>query len=113
MPPARVEVVMSSVIAIVQPYELMSVAEQKYVLAEYARDAGVKIDQFIGEDGILTPESPSFNSLLESISTGNTSHVLLLDGVAPALPQTLLDECNAGGGKIHLVDSHKGLKLAG
>jgi hypothetical protein len=108
-----VEVVMSSVIAIVQPYELMSVAEQKYVLAEYARDAGVKIDQFIGEDGILTQESPSFELLLQSISTRNTSQVLLLDGVAPALPQSLFDECKVSGGEIHLVDSHKGLKLAG
>ena len=29
------------------------------------------------------------------------------------LPQTLLDRCRSTGGKFHLVDSHKGLRLAG
>jgi hypothetical protein len=104
---------MSNVIAIVQPCALMSVAEQKYVLAEYARDMSVNIEQFIGEDGILDPESPSFNLLLQGISAATTSHVLVLDAVAPCLPQSLLDQCKTSGGRIHFVDSHKGLKLAG
>ena len=104
---------MSNVIAIVQPCALMSVAEQKYVLAEYARDMSANIDQFIGEDGILDPASPSFGLILKSISAGTTGHVLMLDAVAPGLPQCLLDHCKTSGGRIHLVDSHKGLKLAG
>jgi hypothetical protein len=104
---------MSNVIAIVQPCALMSVAEQKYVLAEYARDMSVNIEQFIGEDGILDAESPSFILLLQAISAATTIHVLVLDAVAPGLPQSLLDQCKTSGGKIHLVDSHKGLKLAG
>jgi hypothetical protein len=106
------EVAMSNVIAVVQPCALMSVAEQKYVLAEYARDIGVNIDRFIGEDGILDRESPSIDLILESSSTG-ARHVLMLDAVAPALPQNLLDQCKTSGSRIHLVDSHKGLKLAG
>lgn len=104
---------MDNVIAIVQPYELMSVVEQKYVLAEYAKDAGVTIDQFVGEDDILSAESPCLGILMQSISTGQTTHVLLIDGIAPRLPQDLFDKCEAGGGKVHLVDSHKGLRLAG
>ena len=104
---------MGNVIAVVQPCELMSVAEQKYVLAEYARILRVNIDQFIGEDGILDSQSPSFNLLLQSVSAGSTSRVLLLDGVAPRLPQSLFDQFKTSSGKIHLVDSHKGLKLAG
>jgi len=104
---------MNNVIAIVQPYELMSVAEQKYVLAEYARDAGVSIDQFVGEDDILKADSPCFQRLTESIAAGNTGHVLLLDGVAARLPQILVDKCRSSGCTVHLVDSHKGLRLAG
>ena len=104
---------MDNVIAIVQPCELMSVAEQKYVLAEYARDAGVTIAQFVGEDDILRAESPCFEMLIQSIATGSTSHVLLLDGIASTLPQDLFDNCKASGGTVHLVDSHKGLRLAG
>ncbi len=104
---------MNNVIAIVQPYELMSVAEQKYVLAEYARDAGVSIDQFVGEDEVLKAESSCFETLIQSISAGDTSQILLLDGIASRLPQSLLDRCKTNGGKVHLVDSHKGLRLAG
>jgi hypothetical protein len=104
---------MDNVVAIVQPFELMSVAEQKYVLAEYAKEAGVTIDQFVGEDGILTAETPCFKTLMQSISTGHTSRLLLIDGIAPKLPGDLLDRCEARGGKVNLVDSHKGLRLAG
>jgi hypothetical protein len=104
---------MNDVIAIVQPYELMSVAEQKYVLAEYAKDAGVAIDRFLGEDDILRAESPCFDMLMQSISTGRTTHVLLLDGIAARLPQDLFDKCKVSGSSVHLVDSHKGLRLAG
>jgi hypothetical protein len=104
---------MDNIIAIVQPYELMSVAEQKYVLAEYAKDAGVTIDRFLGEDDILRAESPCFEVLMRSISTGDTSQVLLLDGIAARLPQDLFDKCRASGRKVHLVESHKGLRLAG
>ena len=104
---------MNNVIAIVQPYELMSVAEQKYVLAEYARDAGVSIVQFVGEDDILGADSPCFERLIQSIAAGDTSHILLLDGIASRLPQSLFDRCKTSGGKVHLVDSHKGLRLAG
>jgi len=104
---------MSNVVAIVQPCALMSVAEQKYVLAEYAKDAGVTIDRFVGEDDILRPESPCFEMLVQSISTGSTSHIMLLDGIAADLPQVLFDKCKVSGGRVHLVDSHKGLRLAG
>jgi hypothetical protein len=104
---------MNNVIAIVQPYELMSVAEQKYVLAEYAKDSGLTIDQFLGEDDILKPESPCFPMLIERVSAGETSHILLLDGIASRLPQVLFDPCKISGAKLHLVDSHKRLRLAG
>jgi hypothetical protein len=104
---------MNKVVAIVQPFELMSVAEQKYVIAEYAKEAGMTIGQFIGEDGILTKDSPCFENLMQSISSGNTSRLLLIDGIAPMLPQDLFGRCEARGGKVHLVDSHKGLRLAG
>ena len=113
IPPDLEVLFMDNTIAIVQPCELMSVAEQKYVLAEYAKDAGVTIDRFFGEDDILRAESPCFEMLMRSISTGDTSHILMLDGIAANLPQGLFDNCGASGGKIHLVDSHKGLRLAG
>jgi len=73
---------MNNIVAIVQPFELMSVAEQKYVIAEYASEAGMTIGQFVGEDGLLTKESACFETLIQSISSGETSGLLLIDGIA-------------------------------
>jgi hypothetical protein len=104
---------MNNVVAIVQPFELMSVAEQKYVIAEYAKEAGMTINQFVGEDGLLTKESPCLESLIQSILAGDTSGLLLIDGIAQRLPQDIFDRCAARGAHVYLVDSHKGLRLAG
>jgi hypothetical protein len=88
---------MSSTVAIVQPYEYMSVAEQEYVLTEYARQMGLSISQFIGESDLLHQDNPAIARLLENIARGIIKQILLLDGIVEKLPKGFCDTCRALG----------------
>jgi hypothetical protein len=100
---------MSSTVAIVQPYEHMSVAEQEYVLAEYAKQMGLSISQFIGESDLLHQDSPVIAWLLENIAKGITKRVLLLDGIVERLPKGFCEACRALGCDVMAIKHHKAI----
>jgi hypothetical protein len=104
---------MNSTIAIVQPFEHMSVAEQKYVLAEYAKDAGVAIDYFIGDDDILLNESPVFNKVLDSVKEGLIKRILLLQGINEKLPKGFCEACKSLGVEVCPIALHKPIVFTG
>jgi hypothetical protein len=104
---------MNNTVAIVQPYEHMSIAEQKYVLDEYARDSGAAIDYFIGDDDVLRSDSPVFDALLDSMKQGIVKRILLLHGIAGNLPKGFCDACSSLGGEVCSVDHRRAVLLTG
>lgn len=97
----------SSTVAIVQPYEYVSVAEQRYVLGQYACNRGVAIDRFVGDDCLLNAGEPVLDTLLELIASGLIRQILLLQGISEKLPQGFCDRAKALGSEISFVEYHK------
>lgn len=105
---ARVDV---AAFAIVQPYERMSVAEQKYILADHARERGIRIERFIGDDEVLAEGVPVLDQLIALIASQSISIILLMDGIEPKLPEGFCKAVRDLGGELRIVEHHKAILL--
>ncbi|HYL98363.1 MAG TPA: hypothetical protein VEZ90_05360 [Blastocatellia bacterium] len=103
----------SSTVAIVQPCELASVAEQRDVLRQYASQQGVSIDLFVGDDCFLRTGSEALDKILESVRTGVTRRIWLLKGIKERLPQGFCDRAIALGGEVSLIEYRKSVLQTG
>ena len=98
---------MGRIVGIVQPHEGISVAEQIYLIELRAREDGVVIDGVVGSDRVLRAGQPVTQSLMESIASGETESIVIMDGIANRLPECLTVLCRKSGCKVLVVDRHK------